>query len=252
MKIKRFTLLIIVTCLVHYVYGQADPKDVIRRAEEQIRGVQSSKITSTVTIVRKTWTREMTLKTWSKGGDYSLILITNPPRDKGTVFLKRQKEIWNWIPSIERIVKLPPSMMMQSWMGSDLTNDDLVRESSTIEDYDHQMLSENAIIDGKACYQIELIPHDNAPVVWGKLMIWISKDDYFQLKTEMYDEDEELVTIMWAKDIKELGGRRLPTRMEVIPTDKEEQKTILTYQEMEFDVDIEDDFFSVQNMKRIR
>jgi hypothetical protein len=114
-----------------------DAKTIIQRSDEKLKG-KTNTAELKMTIVRPSWTREMTMKSWSKGTDYSLILVTAPARDKGTAFLKRDKEIWNWQPTIDRTIKLPPSMMMQSWMGSDFTNDDLVRESSMVEDYTHK------------------------------------------------------------------------------------------------------------------
>ena len=124
-----------------------DPKVILKRSEDVVRGTNNFAELS-MTIVRPEWTREMTMKSWAMGEKLSLILITSPARDKGISFLKRDKELWNWQPSIDRVVKMPPSMMMQSWMGSDFTNDDLVHQSSLIDDYDHQML-ENAEVDGR-------------------------------------------------------------------------------------------------------
>ncbi|NQY12040.1 MAG: outer membrane lipoprotein-sorting protein [Flavobacteriales bacterium] len=231
------------------VFAQ-NPTEIIRKAEDKLQG-NSNFAEISMTIVRPDWSREMTMKSWSKGTDLSLILVTSPARDKGTAFLKRSKEMWNWQASIERVIKLPPSMMMQSWMGSDFTNDDLVKESSTINDYNHKMLSDSTI-DGRICYQIELIPKEDAPVVWGKLLLWIDKADYIQMMSKMYDEDGYLVNTMRGYDIKEIGGRTLPTKLEMIPADEEGHKTVIEYKSMEFDIDIADEFFSIQNMKRVR
>lgn len=245
------TKTIFIALILNGLYSFAqDPKEIIKKAEDKLRG-NSSYTELTIKIIRPDWTREMESKTWALGRDYSLILLTAPARDKGTVFLKRNKEIWNWMPSIERTIKLPPSMMMQSWMGSDLTNDDLVRESSIIEDYNHKLLPD-ASIDGIPCYAIELIPKEDAAVVWGKIISYISKDNYLQLKTEFYDEDNFLVNTMHGTNIKTIGGRTLPTKMEIIPADKEGHKTVMEYKDMKFDIDISNDFFSVQNMKRVR
>lgn len=204
-----------------------------------------------MTLVRPSWKREMSMKIWGLGDDYSLILITAPSRDKGTAFLKRDKEIWNWQPTIERTIKLPPSMMSQSWMGSDFTNDDLVRESSTVNDYHHKLLGSEKI-DGRDCYKIELIPKEEAAVVWGKVILWIDKEEFMQMRTEFYDEDGYLVNTMLGKDVKMLGGKLLPSVLEVIPADKPNQKTVIQYLSLEFDKPITKDFFSVQNMKKVK
>ena len=142
-------------------------------------------------------------------------------------------------------------MMMQSWMGSDFTNDDLVRESSIVHDYTHKLLGEE-IIDGLNCYKAELIPLDDAPVVWGKVIIWISKEEYYWLKSEYYDEDGFLVNTENLSEVKQMDDRKIPTRMEMIPADEPGNKTIIIFKNMKFSVKIDESFFSQQNMKRIR
>ncbi len=225
--------------------------EIIKTADERARGITSSRGEMKMTIVRPTWSREISIKSWSKGRDYSLMLITAPARDKGAAFLKREKEIWNWQPSIDRAIKLPPSMMMQSWMGSDFTNDDLVRESSVVIDYEHKLLGSEEI-DGYDCHKIELIPKPEAPVVWGRLISWISKEEYLQMKTEFYDEDGYLVNTMLGKNVKNMGGRLLPSRIEMIPAEEEGKKTVIEQLDIAFDEPIKETFFSIQNMKRVR
>lgn len=228
-----------------------DALAIVKEADQRARGVSSSRGEMKMTIVRPTWQREITMKSWSKGTDHSLTLITAPARDKGAAFLKREKEIWNWQPTIDRTIKLPPSMMMQSWMGSDFTNDDLVRESSIVNDYSHKLLDEEEI-DGRLCYKIELIPNPDAAVVWGKIYSWISKDDYLQLKSEFFDEDGYLINTMLGREVKLLGNRLLPTRLEMIPADEEGHKTVVEHLSLIFDEPIKESFFSIQNMKRVR
>jgi len=224
--------------------------EIVRRMDEKLRG-ETSRGEMKMTIVRPTWEREVQMKTWSRGDEYSLILITAPARDRGAAFLKRDKEIWNWQPSIDRTIKLPPSMMMQSWMGSDFTNDDLVQQSSIVKDYEHELLGSETI-DGREAYKIELRPHEEAAVVWGKVLLWVDKDEYMELKTEFYDEDDYLVNTMYGKEIKMLGGKLLPSVMEVHPADEPGNKTIVEYLSLEFDVPLDASFFSIQNMKRIK
>lgn len=224
--------------------------EIIKKADEKVRG-NTSKSEMIIKIVRPTWEREMTMKTWSKGTKMSMVLITSPAKDAGTVFLKREKEIYNWIPSIERNIKLPPSMMMQSWMGTDFTNDDLVKESSAVEDYTHKILNDSTI-EGRICWKIELTPKPNAPVVWGKIYSWVDKKDYLQLRSEFYDEDGFLINTMIGSDIKTLGGKILPSRVEMIPAEKKGNKTVMIYNSLLFDMEISDDFFSAQNMQRIK
>ncbi|NNE56289.1 MAG: outer membrane lipoprotein-sorting protein, partial [Flavobacteriales bacterium] len=180
-----------------------------------------------------------------------MMYITSPAKDKGTAFLMNDKEVWNWVPSINRTVKMPPSMMMQSWMGTDLTNDDLVQQSSEVEDYDHQLLGKENI-DGSTCYVVQLTPKPDAAVVWGKIIMWIDSEEFFRLRTEFYDDDEDLVNKMIASNVQVMGGKTLPTRIEVIPMDKTGQKTVLEYQKLQFDIDIEESFFTPQQMKRLK
>jgi len=224
--------------------------EVITKAEDKVRG-NSNRAEIKMTIVRPTWKREMTMKSWAKGDDLALILVTAPARDNGVAYLKRSKELWNWQPSIDRIIKLPPSMMLQSWMGSDFTNDDLVKESSAVKDYTHEF-GKDSVIDGRECYKIILTPKPDAPVVWGKIYSWISKKDFLQLRVEFYDEDGALVNTMVGTNIREIGGRLLPTKLEMNPADKEGHKTVVEYLSLNFDEPIGDDFFTEQNMKRVK
>ena len=142
-------------------------------------------------------------------------------------------------------------MMMQSWMGSDFTNDDLVKQSSIVKDYEHKLLGEETI-RGQVCYKIELIPKPDAPVVWGKIISWITKDGFNVWKNEYYDEDIELINVENAYDLKDFGDRTIPSRMEIEPVDEPGNKTILTFEDMKFNEPISDDFFSQQNMKQVR
>lgn len=159
--------------------------------------------------------------------------------------------MWNWQPTIDRVVKLPPSMMLQSWMGSDFTNDDLVKESSVVNDY-NQTLEGDSVINGLKVYKIKLIPKPEAAVVWGKVMAYIDKADFNQLLVKYFDEEGELVNTLVLSDIKNMDGRTLPTRLEMIPADNPKQKTVIEYLNLEFDIGLKEDFFSMQNMKRVR
>lgn len=246
----KTTSFIFLLAFLASVINAQDIKEIIRISDEKFRGT-SSEGEMTMIIERPTWSREVSMKNWSLGNEYSLIYITEPAKEKGQVFLKREKEMWNWVPNIERMIKIPPSMMMQSWMGSDFTNDDLVRESSIVNDYTHKLVGEE-IIDGYNCYKAELIPLDDAPVVWGKVIIWVSKEDYYWLKAEYYDEDGYLVNTENLSEVKQMDDRKIPTRMEMIPADEPGNKTIIIFKNMKFSVKIDESFFSQQNMKRIR
>ncbi len=226
-------------------------KEIVREAEEQWRGEQSSINQMTMKIVRPTWERTIKMKNWIKGQDYALTLITAPPGEKGQTFLKRGNEMWHWMPSIGRLINLPPSMMSQGWMGSDYTNDDILKESSMVVDYNHTLLSEEKV-NGRTCYKIRMVPKEDAAVVWGEVIIWISKEHFNQLKAKYYDEDGELVRTEILSEVKKMDNRMIPTRIEVIPEEEKGKKTVLELKEAEFNRDIPDSFFSQQNMKRVR
>ena len=250
---KRLILAVLALTLIttFTAYSQnLTAKEIIQKADQKQRG-ETSVGELKMTIIRPTWKREMVMKSWSKGSEYMLILVTGPARDKGTAFLKRENEIWNWQPTIDRTIKLPPSMMMQSWMGSDFTNDDLVRESSIVVDYTHQLLGTESI-EGRKCYKIELTPKENAPVVWGKVLSWIDTEEFMQMKAEFYDEDGYLVNTMYGKNVKKMDDRLLPSILEVVPADEEGHKTIVEYLDLNFNKPIKESFFSIQNMKRVR
>jgi len=248
---KRLWIMCAVVLIPFLLLAQNySPKEIIKKADDKNRGL-SSKGEMTMTIVRSDWSRAVSMKAWSKGTDYSMVLITSPPKEKGQVFLKRGNEMWNWVPSIEKMVKLPPSMMLQSWMGSDFTNDDLVKQSSIVTDYNHKLLGKETI-RGLECYKIELIPLPYAAVVWGKIISWITTNGFDLWKSEYYDEDMDLINVENAYDIKKMGDRNIPTRMEIVPVTKKGQKTVLEISTMQFNIPIEESFFSQQNMKKVR
>jgi hypothetical protein len=191
------------------------------------------------------------MRSWSLGTEYAMIIMLTPTKDRGTTFLKRGKEIWNWVPSIDRQIKLPPSMMMQNWMGTDLTNDDLVKQSSMVTDYTHTFNGEESL-EELVCYKIILTPKPDAAVVWGKIIIWVDKKDFMQMKTEFYDEDNVLVNVMTGKDVGMIGDRLLPKTMEFIPVDKPGNKTIMIYEKLDFNYKTDESYYTTQNMKRLK
>jgi outer membrane lipoprotein-sorting protein len=224
-------------------------KEIVQKADEKMRGA-TSQVELTIKTIRPTWIRSMDVKAWMKGNDFSMILIQSPAKDKGIVFLKRKKEVWNWMPSLERTIKLPPSMMSQSWMGTDFTNDDLVKESSIVNDYNHSITGDT-IIEERNCYIIQMIPKPEAAVVWGRLIVCIDKKDFLELHTKFYDEDGSLINTMNAYDIKTMDGRLIPTRFEMIPADKKNQKTEMIYRAVKYNRPIEDGFFTAEKMKTV-
>ncbi len=230
--------------------AQTDATDIVRKANELMTG-RSSESTSSMTVVRPAWTRNVEMKTWSLGNDYYMVQITAPAQDKGQVFLKRFNEMWNWIPTISRIIKIPPSMMGQNWMGSDFTNNDLVKANSIVDDYTHKILG-NETLEGYDCFKIELTPKPDAAVVWEKIITWIAKDKYFMLKSEFYDEDGELVLMETQSDIRHFDDRDIPAKVVMTPVKETGKQTILEFKQLKFNMSLNADFFSQQNMKNLR
>ncbi|MFW6328204.1 MAG: outer membrane lipoprotein-sorting protein [Bacteroidota bacterium] len=245
----KTTLIFLILILSGGIIRAQNATEIIEKAEEKMRG-ESSRGEMQMKIIRPSWERTISFKTWGKGTEYSMTLVTAPAKEEGQTFLKRENELWQYNPTIDRMIKLPPSMMSQGWMGSDFSNDDILKESSLSKDYDHKILTEETI-DGTEVYKIELLPKEDAAVVWGKIVKWISKDEYLQLKSEYYDVDDYLIKTETASDIKTMDGRVIPTYFEIIPADEEGNKTVLIMEDMEFDVDIDNRFFSQQNMKQL-
>lgn len=243
----------LITLLIFYfpalsLQGQT-AKEIVQKADEKMRG-STSQAEIVIKTVRPSWSREMRVKTWMKGTNLAMIIIQSPAKDKGIAFLKRKKEVWNWMPSLEKTIKLPPSMMSQSWMGTDFTNDDLVKESSIVNDYDHKIIGDT-IINNRNSYIIQMIPKPEAAVVWGKLIVCIDKKDFLELHTRFYDEDGTLVNIMNGYDVKMMDGRLIPTYFEMIPTDKKNQKTEMIYKSIQYNKPLDDGFFSTERMKTL-
>ncbi len=224
--------------------------EIIQKADEKVRG-KTNASEMEMEIIRPTWKRNISMKGWTNGLDYSMTYITGPARDKGQVFMKRETEMWNWMPTIGRMIKIPTSMMSQGWMGSDYTNDDILKESSIVKDYEHTISLEEKL-QGFDCYKIQMLPKEEAPVIWSKVYKWITKDEFIQIKSEYYDEDDDLVKSDFGYDFKKMDGRLIPSRIEIVPADDEGKKTVLYIKEIEFDIELKASFFSQQNMKRIR
>lgn len=230
---------------------QLTAKAIITKADEKFNGEMSGYSVMNMTIVRPTWQRTVEFKSWSLEDDYALTLITAPAREKGQTFLKRGTEMWSWNPAISRLIKLPPSMMSQGWMGSDYTNDDILRESSVVDDYTHSIEGEEEI-DGSNCYKIKLTAEEDAEVLWGHQLWWVDKKEFIVLKAELYDEDGYLVRTERGSDLRTMDGRFIPTTIMLEPADEEGRKTVLKILEVKFNVKLEESFFSQQNMKSIR
>ncbi len=225
--------------------------DIVRKADEKFNGEKSSYSVMLMKVIRPEWQRTIEFKSWTLGKDFALTLITAPVKETGQTFLKRGSEMWSWNPSISRLIKLPPSMMSQGWMGSDYTNDDILKESSVVNDYVHEIVGEENI-ESRSCYKIKMTARENAAIVWGKQIRWIDKKDFLVLRAELYDEDGSLVRTETGSDIKIMDGRTITSKIELVPEEEPENKTLVEIREIKFNINIEENYFSQQNMKRVR
>jgi hypothetical protein len=227
--------------------AKIDVTALISEREALMRG-KTSYSQIEIDVITPRWKRKMKMEAWSEGTKKSFIRIQYPIRDKGVTFLKIENDMWQYIPKIERIIKFPPSMMLQSWMGTDFSNDDLVKESSILDDYDHQL-----VIEDKKTAVIEFIPKEDAPVVWGKIVSKMYKDNLMPIYDEYYDEDNELIRTIQYSNYMKLKDRFYPGTWEVIPAeeDKAGYKTIMTMTNIEFDKPLKKNIFSLKSLKRL-
>ncbi len=200
-----------------------------------------------VTIVTPRKTRTMRLRFWGKDDDQALIVIDAPPRDAGTATLKVGDNLWNYLPKISRTIRVPPSMMMGSWMGSDMTNDDLVRDSSYEEDYESELVGRSEDPPG---WKIELTARPDVVGLWDRVEMVFSFDDGLPVMAQFYDRKGRLSRTMRFEDVQEVGGRKIPTTTTIIPEREEGRQTQFRYLHVEFDVELDDDMFSLSRLER--
>jgi outer membrane lipoprotein-sorting protein len=232
---------------------ELDVHELVRRAEDALRG-KTAQMKMRMTITTPRWTRELVIRSWDdREHDRSFSRVLEPPKDKGTGFLRDHDTFWTWLPKVERAMRIPPSMMLQPWMGSDFTNDDLARESSLEKDYEPRLLGEKQV-DGAPAIGVELLPKPEAPVVWARMEIWIATDTYAPLVFTYFDEPEkgrfEPVRELRFSDIRMVKGRPLPHVWEMVPKDKPGHSTRMVLEEAELDAPIADEIFTQKNLRQ--
>lgn len=198
-------------------------------------------------IVTPRWQRTLSLDSWTEGTKKTFFRIKEPKKEKGVATLRIGNEMWNYLPKTNKVIKIPPSMMMSSWMGSDFTNDDLVKEFTLFEDYSYELID---VEDGSDdLYYLNCIPREDLPIVWGNIVIAARKSDYIPVWQKYYDEKGNLMREAVYSDIKMFGGRKVPAVMEMIPKNKEGYKTVIRYLKAEFDIELDKDIFSLRNLR---
>ena len=203
----------------------------------------------TLSVTTVNWQRTLTLEQWSKGEDKSLIKVLKPKKEKGLATLRVDKNMWNYMPKVKRVGKIPSSMMSSSWMGSHFTNDDLVKQSRMAEDYTFSITFEG-MNDGKEIIEVTCLPNKEAAVVWGKVEVVVYADDYLPLRMIYYDEDLLLSRSLEFTNIEMMDGKIIPTMMSMIPTNEPGESTTVKWEEIQFDVAIDDDFFSLRKLQQ--
>jgi len=227
----------------------ADARSIVENSFNYIRG-QASIATVEMTIHRPDWERSMTIKAWTRGQKDSLFYIDAPAKDHGNGTLKKGREMWIYNPKISRVIKVPPSMMSQSWMGSDFSNNDLAKSDSLLTDYSHSIVG-TEMHEGKAVYLIKSLPKPDAPVVWGMQMLKI-REDLIWLSEVFFDEDLKPVKAMTMLEIQMLGGKLFPKIWRVNKTDQEDSYTQLTYKALSFKDSLPDDLFTLSSLQKAR
>lgn len=218
--------------------------EIIKKLDENMRGENISMKLS-MRVVSLGHERIMKMQSYSQGTKKSFTKILYPPKDRGITFLSLDNQMWQYVPKIERVIKIPPSMMLQNWMGSDITNDDMVKQSSIVEDYDAKILKK----DGNLV-TLELIPKEDAAVVWGKIIINIDTSTYTSIKDIFYDEDGDEVRYFVYEKVKKFGKYYIPTYWRVQSSEKKNNFTEIVLEEVEYDTDISQQYFKKSALKR--
>ena len=226
-----------------------DATDIVRDAINHWRGLTSYTV-MTMVIHRPDWERSMTMQAWTKGDDHSLVRVMEPKKDRGNGTLTDKNSMWTFSPKINRVIKVPSSMMGQSWMGSDFSNKDISRVDDIIYQYDHTLLS-TTVEDDVTVYEIESIPHEEAAVVWGREVLRI-RDDHVVLEHAFYDQDGELVKALRSLEIGEMGGRTIALRQRMSKTDEPDEWTEIAVNEVEYELELNDSVFTLSNLRNPR
>jgi outer membrane lipoprotein-sorting protein len=224
-------------------------RDLIRKAMDHWRGLTSHS-RMTMTIHRPDWERRMTMESWSKGDKRSLVRVIEPKRDAGNATLLDDNSMWTYSPKVNRVIKVPSSMMSQSWMGSDFSNKDIAKSTDIIDQYDHSLTATEER-DGHLYFTVTSVPHEDAAVVWGKEVI-VVRDDYVLMEEQFWDQDGILVKSLQTLEVAVMGGRPVARVMRMGKLETPDEWTRLTADHIEFDLDLPDSLFTLSNLRNPR
>ncbi len=239
---KRIIFIVLFLIFVNGLFG--DALSIVKKVDKMYR-YNSTHAIIEMNIITPNWERTMEMEIWTKGVDKTFIKILKPAKEKGITTLRIGKDMWNYLPKTDKVIKIPPSMMMASWMGSDFTNDDLVKEFTFEKDYIFEIAEENDSIVIVKCN-----PRPDLPVIWSYIKVGVRKKDTIPIYENFYDEDNNIIREMLFKDIKIFQGVKLPSVLELIPMNKEGHKTVIKYKNLEFNKRISDKIFSLKNLKK--
>jgi len=221
-----------------------DVEALVRQVEQQYMGASSRSLTI-MQVKTSHWERTLEMEAWSLDRDYFLVRITEPAKERDVATLKRYREVWNYLPKVDRVIKVPPSMMGGSWMGSHITNDDLVKANHIEKEYDLRLIEET-----ETYFLVECLPKNDAAVVWGKIVYRINKTPQVPEQVDYYDEEMVRVREIHFDDVQQVGDRIVPMRLTVLPMEKPDEQTILQYRELVFDIPIDETYFSLRNLEK--
>jgi len=251
--VKRILYLMLFVLLLFFIFplhsdkpANTKAREIVRKMDELFRA-RSSVGTMEMEIITPHWQRTLRCQVWSQGMDETFIRLLDPKKERGMATLRVKNEMWNFLPKTNKVIKIPPSLMMGSWMGSDFTNDDLVKEITFIDDYTFEIINvENP--DANTIY-LKCVPKKGVPVVWGHIILAVRDSDYLPVWQKYFDEKGKLMREMFFKDVKKFGKRTIPSVMELIPTNKKNQKTIVRYLDFQFNIKLDKSIFSLRNLR---
>jgi len=249
---NRYKLLSVVLALflVLPLIGQDSDRDhvkeIVQKMDDLYRG-KSSFVAMEMEIVTPHWQRKLKMNAWSLGMEKFFVRILEPKKERGMATLKLGNEMWNFLPKTNKVMKIPPSMMMGSWMGSDFTNDDLVKEYTFFDDYSFELIRPQDAKDDEL--YVKCIPRENLPIVWGSIVIAVKKDTYIPVYQRYFDEKGTLMREMLFKEVTKFGKKTIPAVMELHSVNKKGNKTIIRYLKAEFDIKVDKSIFSLRNLR---
>jgi outer membrane lipoprotein-sorting protein len=226
--------------------SSSEVETIVKKIDSLFRS-DSSYAQIEMSISTPNWSRTLKMDAWTRGMDKTFIRILSPAKEKGVATLRIGTEMWNYLPRTNKVIKIPPSMMMSSWMGSDFTNDDLVKEYTFLDDYTYELVE---VEDGAPdLLYIKFIPKTDRPIVWGEIIAAVHRQGYLPVWEKYYDEKGELIRILEFKEIREFDGRTIPSIMELIPQKKEGHKTVIRYIDIDFNPSLSEEIFSLRNLR---